>query len=147
MRRDEIAIELPCSADWDTMTAAGRKRFCADCKKYVHDLSRMKEDDAKALLGTGKDLCVRYVYDEVGNVVFDIDEKVVRASALVRAKRFAQAAAFVALPMSLTACMGTAPPRRVAPPSLPTTMPSATPSTTPAIAPTPPSSSSTPIAH
>jgi hypothetical protein len=149
MRRDEIAIELPCSADWDTMTAAGRKRFCADCKKYVHDLSRMKEDDAKALLETGKDLCVRYVYDEVGNVVFDID---VRASALVRAKRFAKAAALVALPMSLTACMGTAPPRRVVPPPAPTTMPAATsPSATPSasapIAPSPSSSSSTPVAH
>ena len=54
MRREDIAIDLPCSADWDTMTAAGKKKFCGDCKKFVHDLSRLNEDDAKALLETGK---------------------------------------------------------------------------------------------
>jgi hypothetical protein len=148
MRREEIAIDLPCSADWDTMTAEGKKRFCADCKKFVHDLSRMKETEAKALLDSfatsasrtvdsgsnASSLCVRYVYDELGNVVFDIDQKVVRASALVRAKRFAssvRAAALVALPMSLTACMGAAVRPAPVPVAAPTASASATPASTP----------------
>lgn len=139
MRREDIAIDLPCSADWDTMTAAGKKKFCADCKKFVHDLSRMKEDEAKALLETGKDLCVRYVYDELGNVVFDIDQKMLRASALTR---FAKAAAIVALPLSLTACMGAAAPR---PMPVPTSQPAPTGSSLPVA--TPPAPPAAPAAR
>lgn len=110
MRRDDIRIDLPCNADWDTMTPAGKKRFCADCKKHVHDLSRMSEGEARALMSapSTEGLCVRYVYDELGRVVFDLDQKIVMTNALVRAKRFVQTAAMVALPLSLTACMGAA---------------------------------------
>src|SRR5690349_24905398 len=86
MRRDDIRIDLPCNADWDTMTPAGKKRFCADCKKHVHDLSRMSEEEARALMSapSTEGLCVRYVYDELGKVVFDMDKKMVMSSALNR---------------------------------------------------------------
>lgn len=110
MRRSDLEIPLPCTADWDTMTRHGKKRFCADCKKFVHDLSAMRETEVEALLASSKDLCVRYVYDAVGDLVFDIDRPLVPATTLNRAKRAAAAALMVALPMQLTACMG-APPR------------------------------------
>lgn len=123
------------------MTPAGKKRFCADCKKHVHDLSRMSEEEARTLMSapSTEDLCVRYVYDELGKVVFDMDQKMVMSNALVRAKRFVQTAVVVALPLSLTACMGSAPrpmlqpapktsevaPMPVAPPVTPATTPDA----------------------
>jgi hypothetical protein len=106
MRREDLPIELPCARDWNTMTAAGMKRFCADCKKLVHDLSAMSEPEAKALLASSGDLCVRYVHDAEGTIVFDVPE-----GTLVRAKRYAAVAVAAALPMSLAACMGAAPAR------------------------------------
>ena len=132
MRRDELPIPLPCSADWDTMTPAGKKRFCAECKKHVHDLSRMTEAEARAILDTRADLCIRYVYDAGGNVVFD--RETVPANALVRARRFVTAAAALALPLSLTACMGArampepravTAPQAIEPKTAPTTAPNA----------------------
>ena len=84
------------------------KRFCGECKKHVHDLSRMTKGEARALL-EGKateGLCIRYLYDAHGDVVFADDRRLVPASALTRAKRFVTAAAALALPMSLNACMG-----------------------------------------
>jgi hypothetical protein len=121
MRRDEINVPVACGMDFEKMRAEGPKavkRFCGDCKKHVHDLSRMSKAGARELLASEstEGLCVRYLYDERGNVVFAGDERLVKTNALTRmarAKRFVAAAATLALPMSLNACMGA----RVAPPS------------------------------
>jgi hypothetical protein len=72
MKRSDLPISSPCTANWDTMTRAGRKRFCSECSKHVHDLSALTADEAKALVEqkVGQDLCVRYAYDKLGNVLF-----------------------------------------------------------------------------
>lgn len=149
MQRDEIPIASPCGADWNGMTLAdAKKRFCGECKKHVHDLSQMTRPEARALLASAvtEDLCVRYLYDERGEVWFAPEAApLVAPGRLARMKRFALAAAAVAAPLSLTACMGAAPARpqpivpaaaeRVAPPPpavntatpAPTTGPSALP--------------------
>jgi hypothetical protein len=47
-------------------------RLCTECDKVVHDLSSMSEADAGALMGSrdAPRLCVRYLYDESGRIVF-----------------------------------------------------------------------------
>lgn len=107
--------------DWTGMKPAGmKKRFCDVCKMHVHDLSRMSRRDAQALLASERTegLCVRYLYDQHGDVVF--------TDSLVRAKRLVVGAVAVASAMTLTACMGAAPPPKHAPSPAqpaPTTMP------------------------
>lgn len=130
------------------MTPAGKKKFCVECKKHVHDLSRMTEEEARALLATPalEGLCIRYVYDAEGKVAF---EAPLPASSLLRkAKRFVAGAAALALPMSLNACMGAykGPPAKppvpaTAAPAIATSSPTATATTTAtatAAPPTPP---------
>ena len=105
--------------DWQAVRGAGARRFCGECQKHVHDLSEMSAVEAHALPAGPRTetLCVRYLYDESGEIVL-ARAKLVARSSLVRAKRFATAALAVALPMSLTACMGAAqrPPAPLTPP-------------------------------
>jgi hypothetical protein len=136
MRRDDIQVKTPCGMDFAAMKAAGttageiKKRFCDACKTHVHDLSKMTKGEAKELLASDatEGLCVRYMYDASGNVVFaDSNARLVAAGALVRAKRFVAAAAALALPMTLNACMGAYQPKeaRLMPTTQPTTQPKA----------------------
>jgi hypothetical protein len=76
MKRVEIPIPLPCLEDWDTMTVAGRARFCGVCKKHVHDLSRMSEIEGRALLEESPQgsLCVRYLADQHEEILFGLVE-------------------------------------------------------------------------
>jgi hypothetical protein len=113
MKREDLPIPSPCNADWNTMTAAGRKRFCADCKKHVHDLSKLTEPEAQALLAAppSEGLCVRYIYNTRGDVMFQVvDTSLVPASNLNRAKAQLRASALAVASAlaatSATACMG-----------------------------------------
>ena len=103
MRAADIEIETPCGQDWQSMKPGDRKRFCDECKKHVHDLSSMTRTEAREVLESRptEGLCVRYVYDAHGDIVFR--DRPIAASFLSRAKRIAAAAA---LPMSLAACSG-----------------------------------------
>jgi hypothetical protein len=134
MRATDIPIASPCGADWRTMKPSDTKRFCDACQKHVHDLSAMTPTAAKALLSSPptEGLCVRYLYDAHGEILFR--DAPLPTGMLVRAKRFATAAAAVALPMALAACSGSMPVQATmgevqvmmgAPPPLPA--PSATP--------------------
>lgn len=60
MKRSDLHIPEPCSADWDAMTGDEQKRFCDACTKHVHNLSEMTRDDAKHLLNTNPNLCIQY---------------------------------------------------------------------------------------
>jgi hypothetical protein len=106
MRATEIPIASPCGADWRTMKPSDRTRFCDACKKHVHDLSAMSAPEARALLASPptEGLCVRYLYDAHGDIVFR--SAPVPPTMLVRARRAAVSAAAVAFPMALAACMG-----------------------------------------
>ncbi len=103
MRATEITIETPCGQDWQSMKPGDQKRFCGECKKHVHDLSAMSRAEARDVLESRptEGLCVRYLYDAHGDIVFR--DAPIPASFLSRAKRLAAAAA---LPMSLAACSG-----------------------------------------
>jgi hypothetical protein len=109
MNRTDVPIASPCSADWTTMTLAERGRFCGECRKVVHELSRLTESQARALLAapSTEGLCVRYVHDATGEIVFRPD---VPVSRLARAKRaVALAVGAAAIPVAVVGCMGPAP--------------------------------------
>jgi hypothetical protein len=110
MDRREIRIGSPCTLDWRAMTPRDGGRFCGDCKKVVRDLSSMTEREAKALL-RGPDnasLCVRYVYDAQGRILFgggtNRSFDVVPSSLLSKARRAAVTIAAAALPLAAQAC-------------------------------------------
>jgi hypothetical protein len=109
MHKDNLPIAEPCQVDFDAMLRGEKSRFCGACKKHVHELTKLTEAEARTLLATPstEGLCVRYVHDELGHVVFrdSFRERPIPANALIRAKRVLQTA-LVALPLSLTACMG-----------------------------------------
>jgi hypothetical protein len=110
MNRTDLPIATPCSADWTTMTLADRGRFCGDCKKVVRELAQLTEREARALLASPptEGLCVRYVHDTTGEIVFRPD--VVPVSRLARMRRaVAVALAAASLPMAAAGCMGAAP--------------------------------------
>ena len=66
---DVIRIEEPCSEDWDRMTGDERVRFCAGCRKHVHNLSAMTRDEAERLVcEKAGELCVRYEQTASGGV-------------------------------------------------------------------------------
>lgn len=52
MHTDSLRIAAPCQADWSAMMAGDRSRFCGACKKHVHELARLSEAEALALLAT-----------------------------------------------------------------------------------------------
>jgi hypothetical protein len=105
MNHAELPIPNPCTADWTTMTLADGGRFCRDCKKVVRELAQLTEVEARALLASPptEGLCVRYVHDATGEIVFRRD--VVPTARLARVRR-AAATAFAAL--SLPALAGCA---------------------------------------
>jgi hypothetical protein len=110
MNRTDLPIASPCTVDWTTMTLADRGRFCGECKKVVRELAQLTEGEARALLASPptEGLCVRYVHDTTGEIVFRPD--VVPVGRLVRMKRAAvMALAAASLPMAVAGCMGAAP--------------------------------------
>lgn len=93
------------------MTPEGRKRFCDKCKKHVYDLSRMDEASAQKVLArrVPDNLCVSFLYDAYGNLVFEmVDTKIIASSSLVRAKRAAMAATASLAFATTMACGGVA---------------------------------------
>jgi len=111
MHKDELRIQEPCNVDWNAMKRGDKSRFCGECKKTVHDLSRLDAREAEALLSApaSEGLCVRYLHDALGHVVFadTFRDRPIPAFALLRkTAKAAAAAAMLVLPLSLTACMG-----------------------------------------
>jgi hypothetical protein len=101
MDSKDLPIGTPCMVDWRAMKPSEKGRFCGDCKKVVHDLSRLRERDARELVQSAKhgELCVRYVFDRHGKVFFAGDQApmLIPAALLHRAKRLAFGAAAIAL--------------------------------------------------
>jgi hypothetical protein len=100
----KVPLKNPCSLDWQKMTPRDGGRFCGDCKKVVRDLSSLSEDEARALLRAprNEELCVRYLYDRDGTIVFKDRAPPLLPAALLR--RAARAATAAALPLALQAC-------------------------------------------
>lgn len=137
----DVSIDNPCRVDWSSMTKReASRRFCGECKKHVHDLSAMTENEARALLSgpTTEGLCVRTFTDARGELVFRPDVPVSRLFRSATSVAALRAMAVVA-PLSLTACMGARqfePPANAAPqhyvePARPPAQPSPSASTAP----------------
>lgn len=100
----ELPIPNPCGFDFAKMTRAeANRRFCASCRKHVHDLTLLTEAEARSLLSAPRtaELCVRYVADSKGHVVF-LPE--VPATRLTQRKRAALAATALAAAVAATGC-------------------------------------------
>lgn len=67
---DNIRVASPCKADWNGMNGNARKRFCADCKLNVYNLSEMTRDEAESfLLASEGRVCLRYFRRADGSVL------------------------------------------------------------------------------
>jgi hypothetical protein len=61
---DIIEVKQPCPALWDEMIGDEKRRFCDHCRKFVHNLSAMPEDEAERLVcSAAGSLCVRFARD------------------------------------------------------------------------------------
>jgi len=58
---DQIEIAEPCPASWNKMRGNNSARFCQHCRKFVHDLSAMPQEQAEQLVcQSGANLCIRF---------------------------------------------------------------------------------------
>lgn len=67
---DNIRIASPCGADWNKMYGSERKRFCAECRLNVYNISEMTKDEAESLIlrSEGR-LCLRIFKRADGTVI------------------------------------------------------------------------------
>lgn len=64
---EHLQVSEPCSADWDSMVGDDRARFCAHCRKHVHNLSEFTPREALDLvLRSGGPLCLSIERDSRG---------------------------------------------------------------------------------
>lgn len=57
----QIHIPAPCHESWEGMTSDAQARFCAGCRKCVHNLSEMSRDEAQAVIARADEhVCVRF---------------------------------------------------------------------------------------
>jgi hypothetical protein len=65
-----VQIASPCSARWDEMKGDDRMRFCGDCKKHVHDLSKLTREEVDVFLHTHSEgACVRLYQRTDGTLI------------------------------------------------------------------------------
>jgi hypothetical protein len=123
MRAEDVPIEAPCHEDWDRMRpeAGDQRRWCEHCERHVHDLSRMGERAARALLRemAGREVCIAYLEDEHGEVGFVPEPRMVPLSRLASAATIA---------MLLSACTPHGEPERALQVELPESSTMLTPS-------------------
>ena len=93
MRADDVPIEAPCREDWDRMRseAGDQRRWCEQCERHVHDLSKMGERAARAFLreSSDRDVCIAYFEDERGEIVFAPEPRIVPLARLASAATIA----------------------------------------------------------
>ena len=49
-RLDQLQVVSPCREGWDKMTGDEKKRFCAQCNKFVYDFSQMTRRQIEAVV-------------------------------------------------------------------------------------------------
>lgn len=54
-----VSFPKPCSERWDDMRPDGCNRFCEQCEKTIHDLSKLTLEEAEDLARSGREICVR----------------------------------------------------------------------------------------
>ena len=64
---NNVTINSPCSADWNSMIGNDQVRFCEHCSLDVHNLSEMTRSQAERLVARSNGrLCIRYHHDPSG---------------------------------------------------------------------------------
>jgi hypothetical protein len=59
-RIDQLQVISPCSAGWDRMSGDDKKRFCAECDKFVYDFSQMTRRQVEAIVSIHRGrMCAR----------------------------------------------------------------------------------------
>jgi hypothetical protein len=114
VHKRQAPIHFPCTADFASMRRVPGGRFCETCREVVVDLSELGEKGARTRLAAahrgGERVCIRYVYDAGGAIVFGADAaraRVVPEHALTRKLRRAVAlAATATVPLLVQACGG-----------------------------------------
>jgi hypothetical protein len=67
---DNIKIASPCGANWEEMLGDNRKRFCAECKLNVYNISGMSQREAEDLLINSEGrVCIRLFKRHDGTVL------------------------------------------------------------------------------
>jgi ankyrin repeat protein len=67
---DQLIIQNPCNADWDSMSGNDRVRFCEHCSLRVTNLSSLTRVEAMRLVaGSEGRLCVRFIQSPSGQVL------------------------------------------------------------------------------
>ncbi len=106
MKTTDVTINNPCNEDWDAMNGGRKRRHCGSCDKDVFHLSQMTRREATHLLETrDASICVRYRYDDQGNIEFRDSTLGGRLELQWEGVRKLVAAAAIVLPgFALTAC-------------------------------------------
>ena len=85
---DQLIIQKPCSADWQSMSGNDRVRFCEHCNLRVTDLSSMTRYEAMRLVARSQGrLCVRLIQTSSSriatqtNKIYGIGRRVSRIAA------------------------------------------------------------------
>ena len=106
MKKQDLQIPEPCDASWEQMRGDQKSRFCSHCTKDVHNLSMLSKDEAAKLLEeTGRNLCVQYVHNNEGQIMFrDDKEPSWRLFSQKQGLKLLLSAAALAVPMLLGAC-------------------------------------------
>ena len=103
---DTIAVDEPCTVDWDTMLGSGAVRYCRLCKKNVYDLSDLTRAEGEALVFESEGTpCVRF-HRRADGTVMTADCAPTRADRARRAGRRAMAMAAAVLAAGLGGVMG-----------------------------------------
>jgi hypothetical protein len=67
---NNLHIASPCSADWNKMFGNERKRYCAECKLNVYNLSEMSQTEAESfLINSEGRVCIRLYKRSDGTVI------------------------------------------------------------------------------
>jgi hypothetical protein len=71
---DVIEVRSPCPAPWEAMAGDTKRRFCAHCNKFVHNLTEMPSEEAERLVcESGGNLCVRFARDSQTDRILTLD--------------------------------------------------------------------------
>ncbi len=106
VRAAEVEIQRPCPVDLpEDFRAGARNRHCGHCSKTVHLLSSLSETEARQFLvqNADRDVCVTYLVDAAGTILFRPEPAIVPLAALRRPPRVGVVAA-VGLGLALAAC-------------------------------------------
>lgn len=95
-----VEVAALCDAEWDAMEGDKKKRFCAPCQRFVHNLAELTTAEAEALLLEPDRVCVR-LYRRADGTILTQDCPV----GLRRRKRRRLAAAASALALGALGAM------------------------------------------